>query len=86
MFKKINKQIEGFLTNKNLTNKELEKRKIIEKAWEKTIPKKARKNTEIVKFSNKNLFIKAKNPVWKMEIEMQKEILKKKSTNNTPAY
>ena len=86
MFKKINKQIEGFLTNKNLTNKELEKRKIIEKVWEKTIPKEAKKNIEIVKFSNNNLFVKAKNPVWKMEIEMQKETLKKKSTNNTPAY
>jgi len=78
MFKKINKEIHSFLKNKNLNNPE--ERKEIEGLWEKNIEKKIKENSTILSFKKGTLTIKAKNPPWRIELSLLKEIIKKKLT------
>ena len=75
MFKKIKPLINKFLIEKKLHN--TKERDEVEKTWEKETTTNIKKNTQIVGFYNKKLTIKAKNPTWKMELNLIKNELKK---------
>ena len=78
MFENLKDTIETYLKERNTQKKETTE---VEDLWVKTMPKKIKKNAKILYVKNKTLMIKAKNPAWRMEIQTQKEKIKKKLTN-----
>ena len=55
----------------------------IENSWEKIVGEKISKATKIIKLENQTLFIKCKNPVWKQELQYQKQTILQKVQNHT---
>ena len=78
MFKNLKDSIETYLKERNTQKKETTE---VENVWVKTMPKKIKENAKILYVKNKTLMIKAKNPAWRLEIQTQKEEIKKKLTN-----
>ena len=78
MFENLKDTIETYLKERNTQKKETTE---VEDLWIKTMPKNIKKNAKILYVKNKTLMIKTKNPSWRMEIQTQKEEIKKKLTN-----
>ena len=77
----IKKIITNFFLINNKEKPEKEKETYI--AWKKTVEKKIFENTEIIKIEKNQLFIKAKNSIYRNEISFKKNHIINKINKHT---
>ncbi len=77
----IKKIISEFFLVNNKENPKEERE--IYNAWKKSVEKNIFKNSEIIKVENKNIYVKAKNAVYRNEISFKKNNIIKKINTKT---
>ena len=78
---KIKNIISEFFIVNNKENPKKERE--IYNAWKKSVEKKIFRNSEIIKVEKNNIYIKAKNAVYRSEISFNKNNIIKKINKNT---
>ncbi len=78
---KLNKSIETLI--KKSTNTNMFLFGFLDYNWKNIVGEKISKNTELVKIERETLFVKCKNPTWKMELQFQKKEMLKKIKEKT---
>ena len=61
-------------------NKRLEKLKVfqIKAVWKETVGEKVASRAKVVDYKNGSLFVECNDPLWMAEIELRKDVLKKR--------
>jgi len=77
---KLNKSIENLIQK---SNNKMFVFGFLDYHWKQIVGKEISKKTELVKIENKTLFIKCSSPVWKTELQYQKQELIEKIKNKT---
>ena len=67
---KLNKSIENLIQK---SNNKMFVFGFLDYHWKQIVGKEISKKTELVKIENKTLFIKCSSPVWKTELQYQKQ-------------
>ena len=76
MFKSLKEAIDIYSKKKNLSiNLDLEE---ISRAWKEAVGERVYMNAQVKFVKNQRLFIQTTTPVWRAELDLQKEIIIKK--------